>query len=226
MKRLIYTALIVLTACTSKTEQKVFETTLWYDTPAQAWVEALPIGNSHLGGMVYGGTVSEEIQLNEETFWAGGPGEVNNEDALRTLPEARKLIFNDDLAKATDVINDNFFSKSHGMRFLTLGSLHIDMVASENDTVTGYRRELDLGEAIQKTEYTAGDVKFERTAVASIADNVIAVKMTSSEPAGFELSHCSPLPSISKVEDGALVFICDGVEQEGIPAALKAYCRV
>ena len=37
---------------------------LWYDKPAQHWLEALPVGNSHLGAMVYGGTDTEEIQLN------------------------------------------------------------------------------------------------------------------------------------------------------------------
>ena len=38
-------------------------TLLWYNAPAQQWLEALPIGNSHLGGMVYGGTTDENIQL-------------------------------------------------------------------------------------------------------------------------------------------------------------------
>ena len=44
-------------------------TRVWYDAPAQQWLEALPIGNSHLGGMVYGRTTDENIQLNEEPFW-------------------------------------------------------------------------------------------------------------------------------------------------------------
>lgn len=43
-------------------------TRLWYTAPAKQWLEALPIGNSHLGGMVYGGIQDETIQLNEETF--------------------------------------------------------------------------------------------------------------------------------------------------------------
>ena len=46
---------------------------LWYGCPAQDWLEALPLGNSRLGAMVFGGTAREELQLNEETFWAGGP---------------------------------------------------------------------------------------------------------------------------------------------------------
>lgn len=54
---------------------------LWYSRPAQNWIEALPIGNSRLGAMVYGGMAQEEIQLNEETFWAGGPHHNNSEKA-------------------------------------------------------------------------------------------------------------------------------------------------
>ena len=41
----------------------------FWRTSQQQWLEALPIGNSHLGGMVYGGTTDENIQLNEETFF-------------------------------------------------------------------------------------------------------------------------------------------------------------
>ncbi|MDO5306062.1 MAG: glycoside hydrolase N-terminal domain-containing protein, partial [bacterium] len=38
---------------------------LWADAPASCWLEALPLGNSRMGAMVYGGTEREEIQLNE-----------------------------------------------------------------------------------------------------------------------------------------------------------------
>ena len=45
---------------------------LWYSRPATVWTEALPLGNSRLGVMVYGGTGAEELQLNEETVWGEG----------------------------------------------------------------------------------------------------------------------------------------------------------
>ncbi|MBQ5705094.1 MAG: glycoside hydrolase N-terminal domain-containing protein, partial [Bacteroidaceae bacterium] len=54
------------------------ELRLWYTSPARTWVEALPVGNSRMGAMVYGGTEYEQLQLNEETFWAGGPHNNNN----------------------------------------------------------------------------------------------------------------------------------------------------
>ena len=69
------------TSCTDNS------TRLWYNAPAQHWLEALPIGNSHLGGMVYGGTTDENIQLNEETFWSGGPHNNNSTKSLETLPK-------------------------------------------------------------------------------------------------------------------------------------------
>ena len=46
---------------------------LWYPEPASEWLEALPIGNGRLGAMVFGGVDAEQLQLNEDTVWAGGP---------------------------------------------------------------------------------------------------------------------------------------------------------
>lgn len=58
----------------------------------KTWVEALPVGNSSMGAMVYGGTSHEELQLNEETLWGGGPYRNDNPKALESLNEVRKLI--------------------------------------------------------------------------------------------------------------------------------------
>ena len=55
---------------------------LWYSKPASHWLEALPVGNSHLGAMIYGGTDVEEIQLNEETFWSGSPHNNNSTESF------------------------------------------------------------------------------------------------------------------------------------------------
>ena len=35
---------------------------MWYARPAAHWLEALPVGNSHMGAKIYGGTSIEEIQ--------------------------------------------------------------------------------------------------------------------------------------------------------------------
>ena len=45
---------------------------LWYTQPAASWEpEALPIGNGHMGAMIFGGVNAERIQFNEESLWLG-----------------------------------------------------------------------------------------------------------------------------------------------------------
>ena len=60
-------------------EQKGKSLQLWYGQPAGEWTEALPIGNGRIGAMIFGGTESEKLQLNEDTLYAGEPG-------MRSLP--------------------------------------------------------------------------------------------------------------------------------------------
>src|SRR5712675_267937 len=69
---------------------------LWYDKPAgNVWEAALPVGNGRLAAMVYSNPDQERIQLNESTVWSGSPCRNDNPDALKALPEIRKLIFED-----------------------------------------------------------------------------------------------------------------------------------
>ena len=49
---------------------------LWYERPAGKWLEALPLGNGTLGGMVYGSANIEKIKLNEQSLVTGTPNYV------------------------------------------------------------------------------------------------------------------------------------------------------
>ena len=75
-------------------------TRLWYKSPARNWVEALPVGNSNLGAMVFGGVREERIQLNEKSMWSGSPQDADNPEAKAALPEIRKLLFEGKYAEA------------------------------------------------------------------------------------------------------------------------------
>ena len=54
-------------------QQVQSELVLWYDKPAEEWVEALPIGNGNFGAMVFGGTAKERVQFNDDTLFTGEP---------------------------------------------------------------------------------------------------------------------------------------------------------
>ena len=96
---------------------------LWYGRPAVEWTEALPVGNSRMSAMVYGGTATETIQFNEETFWSGGPYNNDSPEALASLPEVRRLIFAGREKEAEQLMSKTFMTGKYGMVFLPAGNL-------------------------------------------------------------------------------------------------------
>ncbi len=207
---------------------------MWYAKPASHWLEALPVGNSTLGAMIYGGTDVEEIQLNEETFWSGQPHNNNSSESLQVLPEVRRLIFEGKEMEATKLIDQHFVKGPHGMRFLPLGSLKLQLGHKD---VTNYQRALNLGDATATTSYIYKGVKYERTVFASLADKVIIVQLKASKRGalsfgiGFDSQLQKQVLTVSEHEGiighvNELAAVVDGVEQEGIKAGLKAECRI
>jgi alpha-L-fucosidase 2 len=65
---------------------------LWYNQPAEMWVQALPVGNGRLGAMIFGGVYHEVIQLNDDTVWSGEPGNNVVDDIKEYFPLIRQLI--------------------------------------------------------------------------------------------------------------------------------------
>ena len=211
---------------------------LWYDRAASNWLEALPIGNSHLGAMVYGGADTEQIQLNEETFWSGSPHNNNSSEALEHLAEVRKLIFEGREEEAHTLLDQHFIKGPHGMRFLPIGNIFIKQWNQQN--ATNYRRELSLDDATMSIQYKVGNIQYRRTVIASMADNVIAMKMEADKAGAlnFAVSFESGLQnkvqssvlnaqsSMANSNCPCLTATVNGVEQEGIKAGLTAECRV
>ena len=199
---------------------------LWYDAPAKIWLEALPIGNSKMGGMVYGGIDTEELQLNEETFWSGGPHNNNSTKSLGKLKEVRNLIFNGKEKEAENMINADFVKGPHGMRYLTLGSLKISNIRSIEKNATDYHREIDLERGISTVSFTAGGHKYMRTAFASLSDSIIVVHLSCDTTMNLKLNYeCTFTPAMSYGTNHMTATI-KGDGQEGISGALTAKCKV
>lgn len=199
-------------------------TRLWYNAPARQWLEALPIGNSHLGGMVYGGTTDENIQLNEETFWSGGPHNNNSKKSLETLPKVRELIFNGREEEAAALINQTFIPGPHGMRFLPMANLHIRM--KNQGKAEQFVRDLDLKRAIATTSFVMDGVRYTRTTFASLADGVIVchIKASRKGALNIDVSLDSPFEHQTQKTANGVVLKVKGQDQEGIKAALTAEC--
>ena len=151
---------------------------LWYQKPAEAWTDALPIGNGRLGAMVFGGVERERIQLNEETLWDGGPRDTNNPNALEALPKVQQLLFDDKNEEATKLADETMLGVPERIKsYQSLGDLFLEF--SHDGDPTEYRRELNLNTGIAKTTYRCGDVNFSREVFATAVDNLIVVRIES-----------------------------------------------
>ena len=228
MKKILTTVFVSLMVLSATAQRHK----LWYDQPAGTWLRALPIGNSQLGAMVYGGTDVEELALNEETFWSGSPHDNNSPEAREHLQEVRDLTLMGREEEAHQLLDRYFFHGPHGMRFLPLGSVKLSL---GHKNVTDYRRELDLGDALATTTYICNGVKYERTVFVSQTDHAIVVRLTASKKGAlsFDVNFNSQLKADvfgvterEGVSVNELAAVVDGVEQEGIKAGLKAECRI
>src|SRR5689334_10205594 len=56
---------------------------LWYQKPARdTMIEALPVGNGRLGGLVHGRAQEERIIVNEDSLWTGDENPSGNYDTM------------------------------------------------------------------------------------------------------------------------------------------------
>ena len=194
---------------------------LWYQQPAKTWVEALPVGNSSMGAMVYGGTSREELQLNEETLWGGGPYRNDNPKALESLAEVRNLIFSGKTMDAQNLIDQTFYTGRNGMPYQTIGSLIIE--APGHEKAKNYYRDLDLERAVATTRYQVNGVNFQREVFASFPDRVIIVRFTADKPGelNFKVSYDSPLQSTVRKQGKKLVLRGKGGDHEGVKGVIE-----
>lgn len=194
---------------------------LWYQQPAKTWVEALPVGNSSMGAMVYGGTSREELQLNEETLWGGGPYRNDNPKALESLAEVRNLIFSGKTMDAQNLIDQTFYTGRNGMPYQTIGSLIIE--APGHEKAKNYYRDLNLERAVATTRYQVDGVNFQREVFASFPDRVIIVRFTTDKPGelNFKVSYDSPLQSTVRKQGKKLVLRGKGGDHEGVKGVIE-----
>jgi alpha-L-fucosidase 2 len=161
---------------------------LWYNKPSgNTWENALPIGNGHLGAMIYGNVEKETIQLNESTVWSGSPNRNDNPLALDSLALIRQLIYDGKRKEAERVVNNSIITKkSHGQKFEPVGSLQLAFAGHEN--FSNYYRELDIERAVSKTSYTVNGVTYTREALASFPDRVVVMRLTTSKPGSISFT--------------------------------------
>jgi alpha-L-fucosidase 2 len=158
---------------------------LWYRKPAEAWEEALPLGNGRLGAMMFGGAGCERLQLNEDTLWSGFPRDTINYDAQKYLEQARELIRNEHYVEAQRLIEHRMQGRN-AESYEPAGDLCIE---HEGDgKPEEYKRELDLATAVAAVSYVWDGVRIQREAWVSAQDQVAAVRYTANQPQALQVT--------------------------------------
>lgn len=213
---------------------------LWYESPADArvtdnprewtnnnsWLKALPIGNGYMGAMVYGDVFTEKIQFNNKTLWSGSPQEADNPLALKARPEIRRLLLAgeqkkaEELAARTQVCTGVGSNRANSADqpfgcYQTMGNLLIDFAAQPESTYTDYRRELDLSKALVHVSYQTEGNTIRRTCFASYPDQVIVMKITSSQKGGLTFAARMDRPERFEVVEDHGQLLMKGAMNDG-----------
>lgn len=202
--------------------------TLWYDKLAEKWTEALPVGNGHMGAMVFGGTAIERIQFNEDTLWRGKPHDYAAPEAHQHLAELRRLVALGQTDRAAELGRQVFLgAPRRQMPYQPFGDVHLKFPGHEEPEE--YRRDLDLATATAHVRYRVGGVEYQREAFASHPDRVVAVRLTADRPGSLTTTIALGTPhrlaELSSLSDDLLV-LRGRVQEDGVRFEARLRCRV
>lgn len=158
---------------------------LWYRRPAEAWEEALPLGNGRLGAMVYGQPESEKISLNDDTLWSGSAFHPDWPESPIPLESIRKLYFAQRYDQADEIL------ARHGLGDWTQSYLPLGDLCLERELpgpIEDYYRQLDLRTAIQETVFTSGGITFRQEVYCSAIDQVLLLRLSADRPGSLKAS--------------------------------------
>jgi alpha-L-fucosidase 2 len=172
-----------------QTENKPSGMKIWFSKPADTWNDALPVGNGRLGAMIFGGIEKERIELNEESVWTGEPRWDANPDALKNLPKVRQLLFEGKYKDAEALAQKGILGSKPRNPVATYQALgDISLSFGPQRTLSNYRRELDIEEAVARVSYTANQVNFLREVFSSHPSQAIVIKLTADKPGALSFT--------------------------------------
>ena len=228
MKKILFCA-GALFACLAAFSQNPM--VLFFDQPANVFEEALPLGNGHLGAMVYGRIGDELIRLNEATLWSGTGADTDPIDGRALLADVRKALLAEDWALGHELAKG--LQGRDAEAFLPLGSLHLHQTfgAEENQSqyaayngkrtektgtaparISDYSRTLDLARAVATVAFTCDGIRYTREVFVSHPDRVLVLRLTASEKGRLEFVLDGSTPwNGCKIESlGADAFVVNG----------------
>jgi len=176
---------------------------LWYDLPAEKWLDASPVGNGLLAGMVFGKTAQERIAVNESSFWSGVPHDYDDPDAGAHFEFIKEQVFAGRYAEMGDYIDQHFYGIPAAQQaYQPVGDLLLSFPDVDSTAVTDYRRELDMETGIATVSYKYGDVAYKREVFVSYPDKVMVVRVSTDKKKGLNMQAALHSPFTDNIHSG------------------------
>ena len=199
MKRTILTGLIMGVLMPLSAQQPSMY--LWYDKPAQYFEESLPIGNGKMGALLYGGTDTCLIQLNDITLWTGKPVNRNlDKDAHQWIPKIREALFNEDYQLADSL--QLHVEGPNSQFYQPLGNIYL--IDENKGAVSNYARILQLDDALVNERYMRGGKSLTREYFASHPDKLIAIRLRGEDDINCKIVMTAQVPHAVKAAGNQL----------------------
>ncbi|WP_240477927.1 glycoside hydrolase family 95 protein [Cyclobacterium amurskyense] len=181
---------------------------LWYTSPADEWLEALPIGNGRLGAMIFGGVKEEQIQLNEESLWAGMPEDPYPEDVQKHYAAFQQLNMEGKYEEALNYGMKHLAVSPTSIRsYEPLGELHVTF--DHKKSPENYRRTLDMETGIVSSTYTIDGKRYLREAFSSDKYDVIFYRFESldGEPVNSTIRFDREKDIVQSIGEGEILIV-------------------
>lgn len=148
--------------------------------------KALPIGNGYMGGMLFGLPDKDQIQINEETFWAAGYRGTQS-------------------SVNSNTVNKNMSEGING--YMSVGNIFVDFNMPKGSKINNYYRDLNLDESVAHVQYEYDEVKYNREYFASYPKEVLAFRYTADSGMNFDVKPVSMHPGKVTVNNGEITII-------------------
>ncbi|KIJ56403.1 glycoside hydrolase family 95 protein [Sphaerobolus stellatus SS14] len=199
---------------------------LWFTTPGTAWSkDYLPVGNGYLAAMVPGGTTYEDLTVNIESLWSGGPFQspdynggnptISESSTIHTsMQNIRSSIFS---SPTGTISNDEFDVITSPVidygSYASPGRFAVSMTGNATTgTLSNFVRWLDLDEGVARSQWNVGKVQLTRETFCSHPAGACTQLTSSNAQSSLFLTYAfvgqtdgSPVPSITCFDNATLL---------------------
>jgi alpha-L-fucosidase 2 len=174
---------------------------IWSSEAGLNLTDGYPLGNGRLGAISPGTATSDQITLNEDSFWSGPLLNRVNPDGLTSVRKMQNQVMQGYIEQAHVLGSMGYVGTPVSTQhYDPLGYLSLSQNVTGN--ITNYERWLDLADATAGVYFVNSNITYQREYLASNPADVIAIRLNASEAGSINFSiHLDRGDSLNRWED-------------------------